>query len=283
MIAMLVFPLLLVGAAIGIYVIFGLSGRCVREPVELLEEVRNGGRNSRWQAAVDLARCLSRPESAKRNPAVRAGLLDLLHSEPEPAIEPFLLSALACYRSHDDAAVFERYCRVDHDATTRFHALHAMAGVPGKSAIAAAARVLRQDPDDGIRNLAVGVLASSMRVLDTASGEWVAARHAARLALSDTAVQVRWNAAVLLGTHHDGESTPVLASMLDESEYARHSHVDGVQRQAAMLRALEAAAALEDEALRPYIVRLASSARDGQIRNKAVQVLETPASDTQPR
>ena len=73
-------PLLVVGAAVGIFLVFNLMTFERRTPRDYLQEVRGGAANRRWQAAFELSRSLGnlppeeraalppRPSSPKRRP-----------------------------------------------------------------------------------------------------------------------------------------------------------------------------------------------------------------------
>ena len=51
-------PLLVVGAAVGIFLVFNLMTFERRTPRDYLQEVRGGTANRRWQAAFELSRSL---------------------------------------------------------------------------------------------------------------------------------------------------------------------------------------------------------------------------------
>ena len=53
-------PLLVVGTAVAIFLVFNLITFDRRSPSEYLQEVRGGGPNRRWQAAFELSRSIGR-------------------------------------------------------------------------------------------------------------------------------------------------------------------------------------------------------------------------------
>jgi HEAT repeat protein len=105
------------------------------------------------------------------------------------------------------------------------------------------------------------------------------ARAALAAALADPVEDVRWNAAIALARRRDAAAAPVLLEVLDRA------HLDGVsgmteeQRVAALVQAVEAAAVVPDERLRPALERLRDHDPSLKVREAARAALGgTPAS-----
>src|SRR5438552_18464987 len=68
-------PLLVVGTAVGIFLVFNVMTFDRRSPAGYLDEVRGGSANRRWQAAFELSRAAGRvpPGPEREAPAAQTG------------------------------------------------------------------------------------------------------------------------------------------------------------------------------------------------------------------
>ncbi|HKB17319.1 MAG TPA: HEAT repeat domain-containing protein, partial [Planctomycetota bacterium] len=183
-----------------------------RTPAENLDRVLDGGANERWQAAFELQRQLQDPEAAgETGPAFVERVLDAYGRarEDDPRVREFLGAALGNLRSAKAVPALLGTLEepgADASGRIRLSALRALAAIGEPSAVPAVAKVLREDPDRGLRMGAANALGSL-------PGEEAAASLVA--ALRDSDVQVRWNAALSLAAVDRREGIPQLLEMLD--------------------------------------------------------------------
>ena len=101
-----------------------------------------------------------------------------------------------------------------------------------------------------------------------------------RAALQDAEPDVRWNAAIALARHGNGEGAGVLRQMLDrsyvEQTVKRDVRQDEDQDPIAdvMISGLRAVAALKDLSLRPSVETLSQQDRSLRVRQAALEALK---------
>jgi HEAT repeat protein len=158
----------------------------------------------------------------------------------------------------------------DPDSEARIAAIWAL-GSSGDAAVVGRLQPLYQSDDAGIRKVvvyALGALPGDAQ-LDTL-----------RTALADTAPDVRWNAAVALSRHGNGEGVAVLRQMLDrayvEQAVKRDVRQDEDRDPIAdvMISGLRAAATLKDASLWSDIETLSKNDRSMKVRQAAIEALK---------
>ncbi|HTR01896.1 MAG TPA: HEAT repeat domain-containing protein, partial [Thermoanaerobaculia bacterium] len=215
-------PLLVVGAAVAIFLVFNYMTFERRGPRDYLQEVRGGTANRRWQAAFELSRSLGNlsPEDraelctetlrvyetlSNKRPddlLVRRYLVLVLGRLGEPAAVPALLQA----------------ARAD-DPDTRLYAIWALGKIGGPAGFDTVLEA-SQNEDAGQRKMAAYVLGSL--------GDKRAIPRLQVLA-DDRVADVRWNAAIALGQLGDRSGLAVLHAMLDRDALARQATLSSDQ------------------------------------------------------
>ena len=143
-------------------------------------------------------------------------------------------------------------------------------GASGDEAVVPRLLPLYASPDAGIRKIVVYALGAL-------PGE--AQHQTLRTALQDSAVDVRWNAAVALARHGQRDGVPVLRQMLDrayvEQTVTREVRLDEDRDPIAdvMISGIRAGAALKDEALRSAIEKLSEKDRSLKVRQAAIEAV----------
>ncbi len=260
-------PLLVVGAAVGIFLVFNYMTFERRGPRDYLQEVRGGTANRRWQAAFELSRSIGNlaPEeraalsaetlrvfqglSAKRpeDQLVRRYLVLVLGRLGDPAAVPVLLQAAR-----------------DGDPDTRLYAVWAL-GKIGDPAGFQTVLETSQSQDAGARKMAAYVL-----------GQLADPRAIPRLQVlaEDRVADVRWNAAIALAELGDRSGLPVLRSMIERDTLARQAELTSEQTEAAMVNALKALALLHDVESLALLERLAKDDPNLRVRDAARKAAE---------
>ena len=266
-------PLLVVGAAVGVFLVFNLMTFERRSPRDYLQEVRGGTANRRWQAAFELSRSLPNlpPEeraeltsetlrifeglSAKRpeDVPVRRYLVLVLGRLGEPAALPALEAAAK-----------------DSDPDTRLYAVWALGKIGDKAAFPTVLEASSSE-DAGARKMAAYVLGQL--------GDPAAIPRLKVLA-EDRVADVRWNAAIALAELGDASGLPVLRSMIDREALSRQAEgLSSDQAEAAMVNALKALTLLKDAGTLPQIEKLATSDPNLRVRDAARRAAEATRGD----
>ncbi|HWZ85550.1 MAG TPA: HEAT repeat domain-containing protein [Thermoanaerobaculia bacterium] len=260
-------PLVVVLAAVGIFLVFNYMTFERRGPRDYLQEVRGGAANRRWQAAFELSRSLGNlpPEEraqlcaetlrvfetlSPRRPddlLVRRYLVLVLGRLGEPAAIPALLQA----------------AKAD-DPDTRLYAIWALGKIGGSGGFETVLES-SQSEDPGARKMAAYVLG--------ALGDKRAIPRLQVLA-EDRVADVRWNAAIALGSLGDPSGLPVLRSMLDRAALARQADLSGEQVEAAMVNAMKALVLLRDTESLSALERLAGADPNLRVRDAARKAMD---------
>jgi len=234
-----VLPLLVVGVAVVIFLVFNLMTFDRRSPSEYLQEVRGGGPNRRWQAAFELSRSINRVKPGPQRDALAAETLRVFESlsrnRPEDApVRRYL--ALVLGKLGDRTAVPALLVSAkDPDPETRLYSIWALGALADPRALDTVLEASRSE-DAGVRK-------TSAYVLGRLGSRTAIPRL--EVLLEDSATDVRWNAAIALAELGDRAGLPVLRSMIDRASLSRLS-LTGEQSEAAMVNALKAIALLRD-------------------------------------
>lgn len=255
-------PLVVVVAAVGIFLVFNTMTFERRGPRDYLQEVRGGTANRRWQAAFELSRSIGAlpPEEraelcaetlrvfetlSPRRPddlLVRRYLVLVLGRLGEPAAIPALLQA----------------AKAD-DPDTRLYVVWALGKIGGPGGFETVLES-SQSEDPGARKMAAYVLG--------ALGDKRAIPRLQVLA-EDRVADVRWNAAIALGSLGDPSGLPVLRAMLDRAALGRQAELSSEQAEAAMVNAMKALVLLHDAESLPALDRLAGTDPNLRVRDAA--------------
>ena len=266
-------PLTVVAVTAGVYLGFRSLLSDERTPQEYLMEIQRGGSDRRWPAAYELSRQMADPQVRADRTLAAALVKAFLQSEGDPQVRRYL--ALAIGRLDPplpaDAIAGLTQALDDPDSETRISVIWAL-GSSGDPAVvprllpmyAAAAG------DAGVRKMvvyALGALPGDAQ-LDTL-----------RTALNDGVHDVRWNAAVALARHGNGEGVPILRQMLDRAYVEQSVTMTARQDEDrdpiadVMISGLRAAATLKNESLRPAVTSLSQNDRSLKVREAALQAL----------
>ena len=275
-------PLLVVLAAVGIFLVFNLMTFERRTSRDYLQEIRGGAANRRWQAAFELSRSIGNlpPEERASLAAETLRIYDSLSGKrpDDVLVKRYLVLVLG--RLGEPSAVPALISAVkDGDPDTRLYAIWALGkiGDPGGFQTVLESS---QSEDAGVRKMAAYVL-----------GQLHDKRAIPRLQVlaEDRVADVRWNAAIALAELQDPSGLPVLRSMIDRAALMRQAELSSDQVEAAMLNALKALSLLRNPEMLPLLdelarkdpnLRVRDAARKAadSTRGKASKRLERPAA-----
>ena len=267
-------PLAVVAVTAAIYVGFRTLLTDDRTAQDYLTEIRTGGDNRRWPAAYELSRLMADPEVRKSDATLVPGLIAAFEQskEGDPQVRRYLALALGRLDRPAPRRAIDLLTETleSPDSDTRISAIWALGSLGDASSIPQIETLYTSD-DPGIRKMVVYSLgaipdASRSRVLETA--------------LNDPALDVQWNAAVVLARHGRREGVPVLRRMLDRS-YLEQSVQGNVQADVdtdpagdIMISGLQAAAALKETSLREPVESISRGDRNLKVRQAALEALK---------
>jgi HEAT repeat protein len=255
-------PLLVVGAAVGIFLVFNLMTFDRRSPAEYLQEVRGGGPNRRWQAAFELSREVSRIAPGPERDALAAETLrifeGLSRNRPEDVpVRRYLVLVLGKLGNRAAVPVLLASAR-DPDSETRLYSVWALGVLADPRALDTILESSNSE-DPGARKMAAYVLGRL--------GQRQAVPRL-KVLLEDSVADVRWNAAIALATLGDRTGLPVLRSMIDRAGLSRLA-LTSDQTEAAMVNALKALSLLRDSESLPLIEKIGREDPNLRVREAA--------------
>jgi HEAT repeat protein len=261
-------PLLVVGTAVLVFLVFSLMTFERRSPGEYLQEVQGGGPNRRWQAAFELSRSIGRiPPGAERDRLAAETLRifgSLSNRRPEDVpVRRYLVLVLGKLKDRGAIPALVAASQ-DPDPETRLYAIWALGMLGDRGALDTVLESSLSE-DAGARKMAAYVLGTL--------GEPRAIPRL-RVLLEDPVADVRWNSAIALAALSDRSGLPVLRSMIDRSALARQAQLSGEQSQVAMVGALKALALLRDRDSLPMLEKVAREDPDLRVREAARQAVE---------
>ena len=261
-------PLLVVGTAVGIFLVFSLMTFERRSPRDYLAEVRGGSAGRRWQAAFELSRRIGSMKPGPERDAIATESLRLFETlsptrEEDVRVRRYLVLALGKLGDRSAVPVLLKATR-DPDPETRLYSVWALGMLGDPRAVDSVLEASRSE-DPGVRKMAAYV-----------AGKLGDPRVVPRLLvlLEDRVPDVRWNAAIALATLGNGAGIAVLRSMVDREALARQAPLSADQAETAMVNALKALAILRDEGTLPLLEKVAREDPNLRVRDAARRAIE---------
>jgi hypothetical protein len=263
-----VLPLLVVGTAVGIFLVFSLMTFERRSLRDYLAEVRGGSAGRRWQAAFELSRRIGSIKPGPERDAIAAESLRLfltLSPERDEDVRVRRYLVLVLGKLGDRSAVPAILGAVkDPDPETRLYAVWAVGMLGDPRGFDAVLEVSR-DEDPGMRKMAAYVMG---KLGDRRAVERL------KVLLEDRVPDVRWNAAIALASLGDGSGITVLRSMIDREALGRQAQLSSEQAEAAIVNALKAFALLRDEGSLPLLEKVAREDPNLRVRDAARRAID---------
>lgn len=266
-------PLAVVGVTVLVYAGFRSLLTEERTAQDYLNEVRVGGSNRRWPAAYELSRLMSNPKvRADRSLAPELVKAYDAAKDDDPRVRRYLALALGRLDPPIPAEAVAQLAKSleDPDPESRISTIWAL-GSSGDERVVGRLMPLYDSEDAGIRKMVVYALGAlpgqgQLPVLSKA--------------LQDAVPDVRWNAAIALARHGNGDGVGVVRQMLDrayvEQSVKRDTRQDEDQDPVAdvIISGLRAAAALRDPGLRSSVEGLSQQDRSMKVRQAALEALK---------
>jgi HEAT repeat protein len=266
-------PLAVVGVLVGIYTGFQMLVADERSAGEYLAELRSGGRERQWPAAYELSRMLADPKVEQREPGLAAALLTAFNDErgDDPRVRRYLALALGRLKAPAPGtipALVEAARGPDEE--TAISAVWALGSLGDAGAVPSLVDTYKTS-NAALRKVIVYVLGAL-------PGD--AQIETLKTALTDSAADVQWNAAVALARHHRRDGIPVLRQMLDRSYLERTMEPDKTAARdtdpvdEVMISSLRMLASLRDASSRAPVAALSDGDKSLRVREAARAALE---------
>jgi HEAT repeat protein len=261
-------PLLVVAAAVGIFLLFNLMTFERRSPADYLGEVRGGSANRRWQAAFELSRSIGRVPPGPERRALAAETLRIFEGlsskrREDVAVRRYLVLVLGKLQQPEALPALLSAAK-DPDPETRLYAIWSLGMIGDAKALNPVLQSSASE-DAGARKMAAYVLG---RLADPRAVPRL------RVLLEDPVADVRWNAAIALASLGDRAGVETLRSLLDRSSLARQASLTADQAEAAMVGAAKGLALLRDRDSLPLLERVAKSDPNLRVRASARDAID---------
>ena len=286
------FPLIIIGICVGIFLFFSYLTYEQRSPREYLEGVRHGTGTQRWQAAFELSRVVTANPDRARNPQFVEDLLAAYKASPDEDIAVRRYLALIFGEMKERSAVpllveelprSEKLKTADWSKIGSFqflrpslaqiaeelvqnqiYTLFALGSIGDNSAVPG---VLEQtkNQDPSVRKIAAyvaGVLGDPRAV------------EAVRPLLNDPKEDVRWNAALALALLGDSEGAELLTRLLDQSYVDSLTDITSEQKVELRVNAVKGLVKLKHEPAFGKIRELSERDPVPAVRSAALEALE---------
>ena len=278
------FPLLIVGIAVGLFVLFGALGSSQKSPAELLEDVLQGGENVQKQAGQQLAILISKersrvdqeiadgtykssvesPPAFYESAPFREGLLrayELARKEEGEERQEMLARALGRAQITESIPVLlgtiypaDRVSEASQ--TVRRSAAAGIMFMEHRATESALVKMAKEKTDPEIRTMAyAGLTMLGLERVAGRDGESQDVLRALREGLQDANAGVRLNAAYGLAYRQDGSGIEWIRRSLSRKSLAELK-LNEEMVTPALANGIRAAGFLGDESLRPLVVRL---------------------------
>lgn len=222
------FPLGIVVVGVAVFLLFGLLASEESSNREYLQDISQGSRQRRWQAAYQLSQSIDRGE-AQKDPQLASDVTRLYEEarDDDPQVRRYLASVLGKLEHRPAVPQLIEGLR-DEDVQTQIYTMLALGQIGDPRAVDPVAAFVQGD-DAGLRKTAVYVLG---QIGDPS------VRPLLVRALGDEAADVRWNAAIALSRFDDPAALPVLREMLDRSRLEGVAGMTEEQKANAMIIAM---------------------------------------------
>jgi len=271
-----VLPLLVVGAAVAIFLVFNVMTFERRSPADYLQEVRGGSANRRWQAAFELSRSIGGVPPGPERQALAAETMRIFEGlsprrREDVAVRRYLVLVLGKLQERDALPALLAAAK-DPDPETRLYAVWALGMIGDSSSVDTVLESSRSE-DAGARKMAAYVL-----------GQLRDPRAVARLRvlLEDPTADVRWNAAIALASLGDRAGVETLRALLDRQSLARQASLTADQAETAIVGATKGLALLRDRDSLPLLERVAKSDPNLRVRAAARDAIDAIRAPTAP-
>ena len=274
------FPLIIIAFGLGVFVLFGVVAYDQKSPDAYLAQIRNGRGASvfdrrLWQAAAELTNVIAVQADELRNSPFADELLDVYIALGPAAIEDpaelagamqlrrFLAMSLG-HLGNPEAVSALTEGLGDPDPETQIWTLWSLGEIADPASAPAVAKRIDSN-DEGVRKMAVYVLG----VLNnpTVVGDL-------QIALTDSSIDVRWNAAMSLAQLGDAAGSEMLMRLTDRDYLAGFDLMSDEDRENVITNAVHCLGLLQLEGARNQLAILSKDDPSLKVRDAALAALE---------
>jgi hypothetical protein len=287
------FPLIIIGICVGIFLFFGYLTYDQRTPTEYLSDIRTGTDTQRWQAAFELSNLVnSNPkgvhteafvdslltaykDSPDEDIRVRSYLARILGELKDPSAIPQLVQGLEREENlkSKDWSKSNRFTiwrpslsEISNDLVqSQINTLFALGSIGDNAAVPGVLEQVKNQ-DSSVRNIAVyvsGVLGDQRAV------------ESLRPLLNDAKEDVRYNAALALAQLGNSEGAELLMKVLDRAYVDSLTDFTPEQRTELMVNAVRALTKLKHEAAVEKIRSLSKNDPAPAVRSASLEALKS--------
>jgi HEAT repeat protein len=263
-------PLAIVGAAVGVFFLFGMLADRDLEPSNYLRKMRTASPHQRWQAAYELSRFLAAGNAGKNREEFESEMLAFLQTAPDDdkLLHRYLILGLGQIGSEKSVPLLMKLVDVKNDPETRIYSIWALGRIGSPQALKLIEGETHSD-DAGIRKTA----AFSLGFVGGKS----AVPRLVQL-LDDTVADVRWNAALSLAETGSSIGQSEILFLLDADKLiAATPNLRDSERTQIMLSAVNAAAKLRLKTAKGPLEKIEKSKLDPALRKAATHALNAIA------
>ena len=286
------FPLIIIGLCVGIFLFFGYLTYEQRTPADYLSDIRSGSGQQKWQAAFELSNSVKKNPASVRTPAFVENLISVYKNSPEEDIAVRGYLALVFGAIKEPSAVpllLNELERAEHLKTidwrknslfnlmrpslkqikedlvqNQIYTLFALGSIGDNSAVPG---VLEQtkNQDPSVRKVAAyasGFLGDPRAV------------EALRPLLNDPQEDVRWNSAIALAQLGSDEGADLLMKVLEPGYVDTLPDITVDDKTALRVNAIIALSKLKYAPARERIRELSVSDTELAVRKAALEALE---------
>jgi HEAT repeat protein len=259
------FPLIIIGICVGIFLLFGYLTYEQRTATEYLRDVQTGSELCcRWQAAYELSNMISSQKEKLRSSNFVEDLVRVYQTSRDE--DPRVRRYLALTMGHlGDARAIPALIEglKDSQVDNQVFNLWALGSIGDKSAVPAIQEKLKAE-DPAVRRTAVYVLGA---LKDPR------AIHDLQVALNDPSDDVRWNAAIALAQLNDAAGVDVLIKLTDRSYVEQMPGMTADQKSQLLINAVKSLGILKFQGAHDRIIALSQNDPDPAVRNASLEAL----------
>ncbi len=238
-----------------------------RSAYDYIKDVKSGSESKRWQAAFELSKMLSNPQTLPKEDKFFQDMLDAFEHarhDQNPLVRQYL--ALAMGRSGKDIFVEPILKALKEDRADNLSTMIFALGMLKDARSSKTIENYLSHDNPRVRSMAATAL-GNIGNLDS--------RKALQKVLADSEPNVQWGAAVSLAQMNDGSGKVILLNLLDREYLKKFSEVDSDEQMQLMLAAVEASGKIKDEDLLNRLSELSKADQNMKIRAKCLEVLSS--------
>lgn len=264
-------PLLIVGSAVGVFLLFGKLADTQKSPLDYLQEIQSSSEHRRWQAAFELSRYLAQGDIGPGKPIFENKLLSLLKtSKPqETKLRQYILISLAQVGSQKSTPVLEEFAQDQNKGQSRIFAIWALGRLGSQQSAPLISKLTKSD-DPGIRKTAafsLGFVGSSKDI------------STLKKLLEDPIQDVRWNTALGLAQLGSKAGQHIIFDLMDlEKLRIATPNLRENERTEIALSAVNAVGRLKLTSAKDPLQKLSNQTGDPRLKSTINHVLEILAN-----